>query len=346
MALIDMDACGVYYSTLADEWASFGTDGGQSVLAGTSGRWGGSCIQLTQSRGYARKQLTTNYGTLGFGIAVQQVTTAAGRTIIGLGDNGSGQIILVVNADGSVTVRRGGDWNTATTLATSAAGVFVGGGYVAVGLEAKIHSSTGYVKVWINSVLVINATGLNTQATGNAFANQLWLGDNSAFAITNTRRYQDAFWWDTTGAQMITYPGDRRVRTQIPAGAGAATQFTPSASTNASCVDDTTPNDDTDYVASSTVNQKDLYTVSPLPSTGLTVEGVSLVVRHRIDDATARTLALIQRSSGGTEAEAAAVPCAGSYTYAHYCRDTDPGTGARYTASGFNAMQVGQRVAS
>jgi len=135
------------------------------------------------------------------------------------------------------------------------------------------------------------------------------------------------------------------VPTLFPSGAGSSTQMTPSAGSNFQCVDETSPNGDTDYVSDSVVGHKDLYAMGNLPSTSGTIKGIQVLSYDRKDDAGTRQIKN-KIKSGATEADGATVTLGTSYVYVRDIFEHDPDTGAPWTPSGVNAIEAGTEIVS
>jgi hypothetical protein len=185
-----------------------------------------------------------------------------------------------------------------------------------VGWEVLIHASAGYVKLWIDGVLIINSTGLNTKARTNAFVTVARLNVAQAFRVDDYLLFDG----QNTGDGCHTWPGNCRIYTPMPV-SDSAVQFTPNTGTvNAENVDDAGDVDgDTTYNASSTAGHKDLLNLdnAAIPVTA-TIKAVELRTILRKDDAAARTARGIVKS-GSTIINGATRNPGTSYT--HY-RDT------------------------
>ncbi|MDA8232521.1 MAG: hypothetical protein M0006_14390 [Magnetospirillum sp.] len=116
-------------------------------------------------------------------------------------------------------------------------------------------------------------------------------------------------------------------------------------SSNFSETNEIPPGGDLSYVASSTVGAEDLYGFASLSSTPSNIAGVKVSALLRKTDSGARTVS-VQIKSGTTEVSGAAQAPGASYAYFAAYADTDPNTGAAWTASGVNSLSAGAKIAS
>jgi hypothetical protein len=247
-------------------------------------------------------------------------------------DGTTSQVVFERSMDGRFYVQRGG------TVLTS---VLDDGNFqtwASYQFRVVIHNTAGIIQVRKNgsTTNLIDLTGANTRASANSYANKLQLYNNNG-------AYHDDIWLnDTTGTLNNSWPGDVRIITQFPSGAGTSTQFTPSTGSNWQCVDEAPLNGDTDYVSSSTVGHKDLYTVAALGVTPTSIKCVSPFALVKKADAGAREVG-VRHLSGATEQTVASHSglTSSTYQYVGGALETDPNTSAAWTLANVNAQQVG-----
>jgi hypothetical protein len=284
------------------------------------------------------KNLKSNQPTLIIKVAVNFLTlpTTGGGGFMQLADNGSDQVTLCLNPNGSLALYRGRGIS-GTLLVTSSPGIITGGQWYGIEMEVTINSSTGSASVWVNGIQVINATGLNTSGDDNAYTNQIGIGDfNNVFG---SGVYMDDFRvWDATGSTQNAPLGvDSQLVTKLPSGAGASTGWTPNgAAANWQCVDDNPPDGDTTYVSSSAASTADAYA---MPSAGFTAAPYMVVARSYVRNAGGSPTMQIGVSSSGTTGGGTAFAPTGSYAFADTCIALDPHTSAAWTAAGADAAQ-------
>ena len=301
------------------------------VSPGQTGRFAGFSVRLGSPTAFAGILTLGNQQTRTVGFAFWYATTTAGTNpILAFLDVSSRQVDLQLNqATGVLTVTRNG-----TVLGTSAAVLSISTWFY-IEFQATIHSSTGSITVRVNGTDVITVSGANTQTSANAYANRIYIE-----GINSTSLYDDMYIENTA-----TFHGECRVLTVLPNADSSPLQWTPSTGTaHWSLVDEGNPNDDTDYVSSSTPGHVDLYGFPDITPTG-SILAVQTVLTARKDDAGVRQIA-DQCVSGATTATGATATITSSYLMYRQIRETDPDTGAAWTAAGFNAASFGQKVIS
>lgn len=317
-----------------------------------TGKWtsfsgNGTAIQTTGSRSGTGQYLRVS-GTLSplvtraFGAAGTWVlgfafrTAGLGAQAVSLFDGASSQDDLFVNADGSLSVRRG----SSTVLGTTTGVNLVAATWYYLEWKLVIGSGTsGSTEVRVNGVSRLALTGQNTQATANATATTLRLHQAPS---NSSQDFDDMYVLDGTGGVNTDFLGDCKVEQLLPTGAGATTAWTPSAGSNWQCVDDAPPNGDTDYVSSATANQVDTYAFGDSAVTG-TVKAVQATVYHRKDDAGSRSLALVARP-GSTDQAGATIAVGDTFAMASQVWDTNPDTATAWTIATVNSSQFGLKL--
>jgi hypothetical protein len=129
----------------------------------------------------------------------------------------------------------------------------------------------------------------------------------------------------------------------FPTGAGDSTQWTPSTGANYTCVDETDPNDDTDYVSSSTLGQLDLYAITDLPSFTGSVLGVDIWARLRKDTGGVETCKLALKTNS-TVYYGSTVSPGNSYAVSRHLALVNPNTSVSWTQANVNALQIGAEI--
>ena len=194
-------------------------------------------------------------------------------------------------------------------------------------------------------VTATTATGVNTQATGNASANQLVLfGGGLGVGESIVNYFDDLYLCDGLGSVNNTFLGDIRVQALLPTSDGAATDWTPSAGSDHYALVNEVPSDgDASYVASATPGDIDEYGVTPIAVASGTVFGVQVGLYARKDDAGSRNIAPVVRESG-TDHVGSDIALGASYAYYFQVYDEDPATSAAWTIAGINGDQFGVKV--
>jgi hypothetical protein len=173
--------------------------------------------------------------------------------------------------------------------------------------------------------------------TGSSSIDAVVLSSDGSFS---TQRIYDDLYMTNTATRV----GERRIDVLRPSADTAQKDWTPSTGTNNSAlVDDTTFNDDTDYVSASTVGNKDLYDIGNLGFTPAAITALQVTYRARKDDATTREIRANVKS-GSTTANGATKGMTTSYQTFFDIYETDPATSAAWTTSAVNALQIGPEV--
>lgn len=156
---------------------------------------------------------------------------------------------------------------------------------------------------------------------------------------------------DTASAVMNDVLLPQRGAVQYPTGADAGTfnDWTALSGTRTSCVDETAdlasvnPNDDTDYVKSGTVGQKQSFPITAVPA-GITINAYRVAWRIKKDDATPRQARAFIRNAAGTIFNFATRTIGSSYET--FCEDMvlSPFTGLAFTKVEVDGYQLGVEV--
>ncbi|HET7713846.1 MAG TPA: hypothetical protein VFK94_06425 [Patescibacteria group bacterium] len=253
-------------------------------------------------------------------------------------DAGTTQVDLRYNSAQKLEITRNG-----TVLATGATTITTGVfNYIEV--KVKVASGTsGTYEVRINGVVELISAGANTQFTANATCDSFLLGNNASSGFGTSHDFDDVYLCDTLGTYNTDFLGDIRVQALLPNAAGNYSQWTPTAGANYTNVDENPPNDDTDYVASSTVGQIDTYGFSDLTPTSGFIRAVQFIMDARKDDAGTRQIAAVVRQSG---ADYVGVTKSINASYAFYVdiMDSNPATSTTWTLAEVNADEFGIKV--
>lgn len=217
--------------------------------------------------------------------------------------------------------------------------------YTYVEMRITFSNTAGIVQVRLDGALVLDLQGLDTQATANATGDRIRLGNhggniNYSFG---TQDIDDVYVCDATGTVNNDFLGDCRVDVLRPTADGAHSAWAPSTgTTHYTLVDETTPNDDTDYLSTSTAGARDTQVLGDLPSvTAMVIAGVQQCVSARKDDAGTRQIKGLLKSGGTTQAGSVTHALTTSYKYYRQVTETDPATSAAWTEAAVNALEAG-----
>jgi len=356
MALLFIDSFDHYVTAdLTEKWSASAVTGGGAIAIGAgTGRRASQGLQANCGGGstnptyYVQKVLPAADATFVVGMAVRVPTGligTAGLALAGVRDGGTTQISLRLNNDFTLTVLRGIHNGTVlgTTTATMTAATF---GYLE--LKVLIHPSAGTVDLRLNGVSVLSLTAQNTRASAASQWTSVILGmfdavTFSALGSSKIADYDDLYVLDGTGAApWNTFLGDCRVDALSPTAAGATTGWTPSTGANWSCVDETAPNDDTDYTSATTIGLTDTFVVQDIPVAGSVIYGVQHNLSVKKMDAGAALIAPVVRH-GGADFVGADIAPGTTYAYGLQVAQVNPGTSAAWTEAGFNAAEFGYK---
>ena len=339
-----------HYTTTAQmrtKWTSVDTNVYPVAAAGRNGTAGIAGVTGGGSSIKQFKKTLDNQATWIVGIAVKMsaATSHAGFAVEFL-DGGTVQVGVYNNTDLTLEVRRNG--SSGTLLATSTNSLTVGT-YYYIEFKAIIDNAGTYeVRVNGTSTGWIPSASGDTQQSVNAYANVININTISGLGLQHV--YDDLYICDGTTGEDPTYPnnsflGDIRVAMVLPNEIGTYSEFTPTAGNNYTCVDETTPNDDTDYVYTSGVGNVDTYGFAALPVTSGTILGIQTVPYARKDDAGSRSISstLYYNSilySGSPKS------LGDTYSYYPEIFETNPNTEERWTISEINAAEFGEKLES
>lgn len=300
---------------------------------------------------HGHRDLGGNYAHVfvGMGVLSSAVGTFTG-CIVALYDGATAQIGWKTASDGSISVYRG-DNNASTLIGTSAAGAFVLGSVAAdyhmVEMEVVFATgATGSVIVRVGDVVVLTVTSVQTANSANAYCNRI--GISTKTTGSGVYNYDDLYLNDNSGsAPHNTFYGEAFVVESVkPSGDGNSSQWVGSdgnSVNNSLLVDEALTNDDTDYVASGTVGQKDLYASTNLANATGTIIGVEQNLVAKKDDVAVREIAGLLRT-GATDYPQTTRTMTGSYVLAYERIDTNPNTSLPWAIADINGIEQGQEV--
>ena len=305
----------------AENWAS-----GQCTIA--SGRVAGNCIALNANGSNNLVLTIPPQAHITVGFAWRTTNSGTTNNVIRLFEGGTEHGRLVYNGNGTFTLSRAG-----SIPATSASVGITNNVWYYLELAYNIHDSTGSWEFRVNGTAFIGPTSsLDTRNGGTSgVCDQINLSETAG----GTQNIDDFYY--ATGSD---FQGDCRVLTKLPSGEGALSDWTPSTGTdNAALVDETAPNGDTDYVSSSTANQRDTYLYPDLGVTG-TVKAVQVNMYARKDDAGTRQIAPVIRQ-GGSNFDGTAQNLSTTFAYYWQLYTQDPNSAAAWNVAGVNSAEFG-----
>lgn len=317
-------------------WTYTGTNSVANMTL-VAGRFGGQALRMADgsgNTGHFTYTFSAPYTRFGIGLAYRHADVANGSNpFIKLLDSaGADQLWLRMDSSGSVSLYRG-----ATQIATSAGAVFVTGTWHWVSWLGELSDSSGTCEVWVDNVKVIDFAG-DTVQTANVNYQRIRVECPDQVGSNNFSYHDDLIVFDDK-----VKVDEGTVFLQVPNADTANKSFTPSTGTdNFACVDEA-PSNVTDYVQGSTVGDLDLYEMTDLAVTPLSILAVEALVLAQKTDAGTRSMAVVV-DDGGSVAQSAdfSVP-ASTWRTASMILTNKPSGGA-WTASAVNALKAGPKV--
>jgi hypothetical protein len=328
-----------YYASvanLATNWTLNSASGATipaGRFAGQAFRHSGNSQRLT-----SRSIPGTNALTLGVAIRFEDPDNVSGNHpfLSFMTAAAAAQFQIGINTSGQVFIRLG----STTIIATSALGepVFEAGVWYYLEVEAFVHDTTGFVRVYRDGVLLVEADNQDTRGQAGSDLVELirFIGNNGGGTSDgpNVWSIDDIYVLDDS-----TRLGQCRVSTLLPNADTADADWTPlGAGSHFAEVDD--DNGDTSYIASDTAGDLDMFDTEDLAFTPETVHAVQLSWRARKDDAATREVRSRIRSNSAM-ADGATRTLTSSYLYYHDVFEQDPDAAGPWTGAAVAAMQIG-----
>lgn len=336
MALVFLDSFD-HYAT-ADLPAKYASSTNCTIVS-TAGRRSSGGLRIGSGSGlvqtFSFPGVSGNTAIVGLAVKVTAYGTTV-RNLLSLRTTTGSQLSLTLSATGLLEVHRGD--STGALLGSTTATLAVGTVYF-VELKAVVHPSIGTVDVHVNGASVLSLTGQNTANTAVAGWSILTLGVDGINGATYD--HDDLYLLDGSGsAPLNDFLGDSRVDARFPSGAGANTTWTPSAGANYTCVDDATPNGDTDYVTAASAGLKDTYATQDAPVVGGQIFGVQVVWNvKKLDNGSCSVNPVIRHA--GTDYTGPAQNPTTAYLFETQPYGTNPGTSAAWVEADFNNAEFG-----
>lgn len=334
MGVIYIDGFDKYATAdILARWNQHGTYSGWSIGAygrnSTNGlRRGGV------NGGYIKQSIPAGTTfTVGFAFKTDSVAVGDPHPLVGFLLTGQDfQCSVSVMSGGQLAFYRG-YWFTGAQVQLSTSLITTNTWYY-IEVTVVIGNSGSY-EVKVNGVTWLSGTGVDTQQQSAGNADALVIGGTGWWTID-----RDDLYIRNDG----TFIGDCRVVSSTPNGDGANTAWAASAGNDYECVDETTPNGDTDYISSSTAGQKDTFTFPDLTGT-MNVKAVQTVISARKDNAGARNIREVCRS-GGADYTGSSQAVSDTALFFRELRETDPNTAAAWDVAGVNAAEFGVELVS
>lgn len=303
------------------------------AITAAAGRFGDAGLVITNAQGYVARALANEVDAyIGFGLK-----GTGPACIIRFMDDATEQCSVWLRSDGKLEARRG-----STVLGTGTA-IISSTVHRWVEVNPTIDATTGALYVKVDGVSDIAVTGADTNQTANEYMTQWRFGEGAAASGTVSFTIADGYHVDATGGVNDDYLGLVRIRDCVPDGAGTVTQWTPNTGTGQAAVDEATPDDDTTYIASSTVGQISSFAYANPSGTIAAIPFVQITSYGKRTDAGARDISHYYRVAADISNSAALTHAAGAYDYQHSVKDVQPDASA-WNQTDFNAAEFGVEV--
>lgn len=327
-----------------------GTASGTASISTSNNHSGGAAAIGTTGGASARIQVYKDItGVTEFYLRFwMRVGSTNTRDHFELFDSGGTNRILRLNwgAGSVITVLSG---NSSSNLGTSSVNFAVADTYMMVEVHFLLHGSSGSIEIKLDGVSAFTYSGNTNPNSVSSCVRFQWQVDSTA-------RSGETYWLDdvaindTSGGVDDSWCGDGYVVALNPNGNGNSSQFVGSdgnSTDNYLLVDEAVSNDDTDYVQSATVTDKDLYALSNLATlaSGWSVKRLWVgVIAKRANAAVSGSLKTGIRSST-TESFDSGTALGTTYQFVSGTEHTvNPHTTAAWSESEVNALEAGIEV--
>ena len=206
------------YNTLSQKWDLVAPS---AFVSSSLSRTGRNSLSIGSSAGYAQKNLA-NAATLIVGIAVNLNSVPSNAAVpISFTDNSTAQVDIRINSSGQMFFTRAG-----TTIGSTTAGAtFTMGVWHYLEVKVTFNGSSGVAICKLDGVTVLNGTSLNTNNSGNNFANQVSVG-NRAASVNIQGNIDDCYICDTSGSRNNDFLGDVSILAGLPIANGSLNNYT------------------------------------------------------------------------------------------------------------------------
>ena len=277
----------------------------------TGGRFADGCLEMGGSRVIGLQRTFDPQRTWFVGFPIK-TTTPSTSSFFGLLSVSGYQIGVALSTSGLINVYESTPYSDpgAPTLLGTGTHPISSNVWYFIEIGAYIDAVAGSVQVYVNGVLDIDLSGVDTQPQAVDTADTVLLGglvSNTTFSVGTP------YVCDDQGGENDTFLGDCRVIAQVPTGDGTYSDWTPSMGvTQYELVDEIPPDGGTTYVSSNTLNGMDTFTFNDLGVVG-SVIAVKVCINAEKDETGVRLIAPVIRQLGTDYTYADIAPSAMSY---------------------------------
>lgn len=243
-------------------------------------------------------------------------------------------VTIQVSPAGALQVRRGS--HTGSLLGSTDSGVITASAFNHIEAKVVRDNVVGEIEIRVNGVTVLKLTDLDLGTL-----NIDGVGQAGVQTLSQTTMYiDDLIIWDGDGDVNNDFLGPARVLTVFADGEGTHNDWSViGASTPHEAIDETTPDGDTTYIASSTVGDMQSLTVPELPPEVATVAGVFIPAMAKLSSAGTGNMK-VSIESDGHIADGPDTPLTTAYTYWPVAFEKDPATGAQFDKAAIEAAEI------
>lgn len=330
MAILDYEGFGEETNLLLSNW--FNDPRNYIVSGDGGGPYGIGRYYQNSTFEMGRNNWFPNTSELWFNCHVKMLQYNV--LIVGLRDNTTNQVHLFIDASGRLQIRRG----DGTILGTSTK-VLAQNAWWFVQWRVLIANSGGTAEIWVENEQWLSVSGVDTQNSGAAQANG-WMVGGATGASLNL---SNVVIYSTAGNAPTSRTPETICYSDLPTGAGATTNWTPSAGANWQTQDEAPNDGDTTYNSAATaIDDLYAYPASPVPASSI-VYAVCCEADVRKDDAGTNTVDLLCRGGTTTAPSGTTYNLSNTWTRIRRIFDSDPSTAGAWTVANANASQVGIR---
>jgi hypothetical protein len=348
--------CGDIYntSTMMQYWDTFGSTNGSLPARVISSEPGasGDCIvidQLTYSDfGFIRKNLPSSYSRLIMGMRFKYsaLPILHDRSICLFYDSfGVALMDVRLSPDGSISCYQ----NSVLVVGSRTdAGLIHGDTWAHLGIDVTFSTTSGSLKIYINSVARRTLTGVVTAANANNCSMLSAYRSGGDVSDAPFLYIDDLYVNDSSGASPANgWQGDIEGIARLPNAVGQYTEWSiggsAPAATNWQSVNQSAPDGDITYVSAASNNLRDTYKVAALPANVAQIVSVTTALNAKTDAAGlaggASVAPLI--GDGATVAAGTAFNLNTSYAYTMQYYGTNPVTSAAWVLADWTSVEVG-----
>jgi hypothetical protein len=286
------------YGNILDLWDILGGDVSIRLDSPTKARTPPGYLQINSGAFGPTK----TFGHLQYVLAATNWNSSTSGYVFGLSnldaDNGFNGVSVSIKVllDGNVQVERHPAGGGSVLGTTATPGLVPFGSYSSIAMQVFCSATIGTVVVWVNGVIVLNLSGVNTTHTGRPdllYYNAVQLLGPGGLP---TLYHDDFYLLDCLTPPNTTFLGALKLYSLAPT-ANSSVGWVPLVGTNWSEVNEVPPDGDTSYVFSGNVGDLDQYVY---PLTGIPANSSIAFLQHMLDmevDSGSRSVASVLQSS-------------------------------------------------